>query len=101
MTRRARIRNTELRRVLRNRRLEGVIAAAALLGLGNGQAYALYLPPVVINLVFALIFGFAVCTKPAPGPSAIAALSGVEQTSCGTCHGGAKVARRLSVLAGI
>lgn len=28
------------------------------------------------TLVGALIFGFAVCTKPAPGPSAIAALSG-------------------------
>lgn len=34
----------------------GLIAATALVGLRSGQTFALYLPPVVLNLLFALAF---------------------------------------------
>lgn len=35
----------------------GLIALVALTGLGGGHAYALYLPPVVFSLMFAVAFG--------------------------------------------
>ena len=47
-----------------------VMAVPFLFATGNAAAY------LSDTLVGALIFGFAVCTKPEPGPSAIAALTG-------------------------
>ncbi len=47
-----------------------VMAVPFLVGTGNAAAY------LSDTLVGMLIFGFAVCTKPEPGPSAIAALTG-------------------------
>ena len=47
-----------------------VMAVPFLFSTGNAAAY------LSDTLVGALIFGFAVCTKPEPGPSAIAALTG-------------------------
>ncbi len=47
-----------------------VMAVPFLFWTGNAAAY------LSDTLVGMLIFGFAVCTKPAPGPSAIAALTG-------------------------
>lgn len=49
-----------------------VMAAPFLFSTGNAAAY------LSDSLVGALIFGFAVCTKPEPGSSAIAALTGPE-----------------------
>lgn len=50
-----------------------VMAVPFLFSTGNAAAY------LSDTLVGALIFGFAVCTKPEPGPSAIAALTGPER----------------------
>ncbi len=47
-----------------------VMAVPFLFSTGNAAAY------LSDTLVGALIFGFAVCTKPEPGPSALAALTG-------------------------
>lgn len=49
-----------------------VMAVPFLFSTANAAAY------LSDTLVGALIFGFAVCTKPEPGPSAIAALTGPE-----------------------
>ncbi len=49
-----------------------VMAIPFLFHTGNAAAY------LSDSLVGALIFGFAVCTKPEPGPSALAALTGPE-----------------------
>lgn len=49
-----------------------VMAVPFVFWTGNATAY------LSDTLVGALIFGFAVCTKPEPGPSAIAALTGPE-----------------------
>ena len=49
-----------------------VMAIPFLFHTGNAAAY------LSDTLVGALIFGFAVCTKPEPGPSALAALSGPD-----------------------
>lgn len=50
----------------------GVMAIPFLLSTANGAAY------LSDTLVGALIFGFAVCTKPDPGPSALATLTGPD-----------------------
>jgi nucleoside-diphosphate-sugar epimerase len=49
-----------------------VMAIPFLFNTGNAAAY------LSDTLVGALIFGFAVCTKPEPGPSALAALTGPD-----------------------
>jgi nucleoside-diphosphate-sugar epimerase len=49
-----------------------VMAIPVLFHTGNAAAY------LSDTLVGALIFGFAVCTKPEPGPSALAALTGPD-----------------------
>lgn len=49
-----------------------VMAIPFLFNTGNAAAY------LSDSLVGALIFGFAVCTKPEPGPSALAALTGPD-----------------------
>jgi nucleoside-diphosphate-sugar epimerase len=49
-----------------------VMAAPFLFSTGNAAAY------LSDTLVGALIFGFAVCTKPDPGPSALATLTGPD-----------------------
>ncbi len=46
--------------------LFGFIALAALAGLAGGQAFALYLPPVIFNLVLALVFGRTLRTGAVP-----------------------------------
>ena len=58
-----------------------VMAVPILFSTGNAAAY------LSDTLVGALIFGFAVCTKPEPGPSAIAALTGPLRRQTGaTTH---------------
>jgi nucleoside-diphosphate-sugar epimerase len=69
-----------------------VMAAPILFSTGNAAAY------LSDTLVGALIFGFAVCTRPEPGPSAIAALAGPELPS-GWSYNPSAWTQRLPIIA--
>ena len=68
-----------------------VMAAPFLFSTGNAAAY------LSDSLVGALIFGFAVCTKPEPGSSAIAALTGPEVPS-GWSYNPSNWSQRLPII---
>ncbi|TAU35320.1 NAD-dependent epimerase/dehydratase family protein [Rhizobium leguminosarum] len=68
-----------------------VMAVPFLFSTGNATAY------LSDTLVGALIFGFAVCTKPEPGPSAVAALTGPD-VPAGWSYNPSTWAQRLPII---